>query len=89
MTIRVRQVDKSLVESLLGRAQADYKAKLKKDIQLKVDPDTYLSPDTCGGIELIAAKGRIKVNRLLFYLSYFLKVISQKQHMLFLILKFS
>ncbi|XP_050354548.1 V-type proton ATPase subunit E [Nymphalis io] len=61
VTIRVRQADKSLVESLFGRVQQDYKAKIKKDIQLKVDPDHYLSADTCGGVELIAAKGRIKI----------------------------
>lgn len=61
MTIRVRQADKALVESLLGKAQQDYKAKIKKDVQLKIDTENYLPPDTCGGIELIAAKGRIKV----------------------------
>ena len=57
----MRQADKSLVESLLGRAQNDYKAKIKKDVVLSIDPDNYLAADTCGGIELIAAKGRIKV----------------------------
>lgn len=61
VTIRVRQADKALVESLLGKAQQDYKAKIKKDVQLKIDTENYLPPDTCGGIELIAAKGRIKV----------------------------
>lgn len=61
MTLRVRQTDKALVESLLGRAQTDYKNKIKKDVQLKIDSENFLSADTCGGIELIAAKGRIKV----------------------------
>ncbi|XP_045454695.1 V-type proton ATPase subunit E [Melitaea cinxia] len=61
VTIRVRQADKALVESLLGKAQQDYKAKIKKDVQLKIDTENYLPPDTCGGIELIAAKGRIKI----------------------------
>lgn len=62
MTIRVRQEDKSLVESLLGRAQADYKEKIKKDVVLTIDPENFLPPNTCGGIELVAARGRIKVN---------------------------
>lgn len=61
VTLRVRQADKSLVESILGKAQADYKEKIKKDTLLKVDTETFLPPDTCGGIELVAAKGRIKV----------------------------
>lgn len=61
VTLRVRQVDKSLVESLLGKAQQDYKAKIKKDVQLKLDSEHYLPAETCGGIELVAAKGRIKV----------------------------
>ncbi|KAH9638407.1 hypothetical protein HF086_004209 [Spodoptera exigua] len=61
VTLRVRQVDKSLVESVLSKAQNDYKAQIKKDTVLKVDTDNWLSPDTCGGIELIALKGRIKI----------------------------
>ncbi|OWR54192.1 V-type proton ATPase subunit E [Danaus plexippus] len=61
VTIRCRQADKSLVESLLPRAQQDYKAKIKKDVVLKVDTEASLPADTCGGIELIAARGRIKI----------------------------
>lgn len=65
VTLRVRQADKALVESLLGRAQQDYKAKIKKDVILKIDNENFLPPDTCGGIELIAAKGRIKISNTL------------------------
>ncbi|XP_045504159.1 V-type proton ATPase subunit E [Colias croceus] len=65
VTLRVRQVDKALVESLIGRAQADYKNKIKKDVQIKVDSENFLPPDTCGGIELIAARGRIKIRNTL------------------------
>ncbi|KAG6457535.1 V-type proton ATPase subunit E [Manduca sexta] len=65
VTLRVRQADKALVESLLGRAQQDYKAKIKKDVVLKIDNENFLPPDTCGGIELIAAKGRIKISNTL------------------------
>ncbi|KAL4702697.1 hypothetical protein ACJJTC_011562 [Scirpophaga incertulas] len=65
VTLRVRQADKSVVESLLSRAQQDYKAKVKKDVQLKVDTENYLPAETCGGIELIAAKGRIKISNTL------------------------
>lgn len=65
VTIRARQVDKTQVESILGRAQQDYKAKIKKDVQLKVDSESFLSPDTCGGVELVAARGRIKISNTL------------------------
>ncbi|XP_013166300.1 PREDICTED: V-type proton ATPase subunit E [Papilio xuthus] len=61
VTLRVRQADKAVVESILGRAQSDYKEKIKKDVQLKIDTENYLPAETCGGIELIAAKGRIKI----------------------------
>lgn len=65
VSIRVRQADKGLVESLLGKASSDYKAKIKKDVQLKVDPENNLPADTCGGIDLIANKGRIKISNTL------------------------
>lgn len=74
VTLRVRQVDKGVVEAILGRAQNDYKEKIKKDVQLKVDAENYLAADTCGGIELIAAKGRIKVS--LFSNSLFRKLMN-------------
>lgn len=61
VSIRVRQEDRGLVESVLSKAQADYKEKIKKDTVLKIDGEHFLSPDTAGGIELIAARGRIKV----------------------------
>lgn len=61
VTIRVREEDVSLVNELLPKAQNMYKDKLKKDTKLKVDTEGYLPPDTCGGIELVAAKGRIKI----------------------------
>ncbi|PZC76955.1 V-type proton ATPase subunit E [Helicoverpa armigera] len=61
VTLRVRQADKALVDSVLGKCQADYKAKIMKDTVLKIDTDNWLSPDTCGGIELVAMKGRIKI----------------------------
>ena len=61
VTLRVRQADKSLVDSVIGKCQADYKAKIKKETVLKIDTENWLSPDTCGGIELVAMKGRIKI----------------------------
>ncbi|XP_063624071.1 V-type proton ATPase subunit E [Cydia splendana] len=61
VTVRVRQADKSLVEGLLSKAQASYKQKISKDLQLKVDNENFLPAETCGGVDLVAAKGRIKI----------------------------
>ncbi|XP_061727992.1 V-type proton ATPase subunit E [Cydia pomonella] len=61
VTVRVRQADKSLVEGLLPKAQASYKEKISKDLQLKVDNENFLPAETCGGVDLVAAKGRIKI----------------------------
>ncbi|XP_063380277.1 V-type proton ATPase subunit E [Cydia fagiglandana] len=61
VTVRVRQADKSLVEGLLPKAQSSYKQKISKDLQLKVDNENFLPAETCGGVDLVAAKGRIKI----------------------------
>lgn len=65
VTVRVRQADKGLVEGLLSRAQTSYKEKITKDLQLKVDTEGFLPAETCGGVDLIAAKGRIKISNTL------------------------
>lgn len=61
VSLRVRQADTKVVENILERAAAGYKDVIKKDVQLKVENDSFLAADTCGGVELIVAKGRIKV----------------------------
>lgn len=65
VTIRVRQVDLPLVESLLDSVQNAYKQITKKDVTIKVDQDNFLPSDSCGGVDLFAAKGRIKVSNTL------------------------
>ncbi|XP_077259970.1 V-type proton ATPase subunit Vha26 [Temnothorax americanus] len=65
ITLRVRQVDVPLVESLIDGIQQRYKQKTKKDIILKIDTDNFLSPESCGGVELLAARGRIKISNTL------------------------
>lgn len=57
VTIRVRQVDLPLVESLLDSVQNAYKQITKKDVTIKVDQDNFLPSDSCGGVDLFAAKG--------------------------------
>lgn len=65
VVIRVREVDQSLVESILSAASSKYKDLTGKDIVLKVDTESYLPPDVTGGIELQAHKGRIKITNTL------------------------
>lgn len=59
--LRVREADVSVVESLLDEVTADYKAVSQKDVHLKLDTDSYLAPQTCGGIELLAQRNKIKI----------------------------
>ncbi|XP_012272198.1 V-type proton ATPase subunit E [Orussus abietinus] len=63
--IRVRQADVGLTESILESIQQTYNEISKKEVLIKIDQDNFLSADSCGGIELLAAKGRIKINNTL------------------------
>lgn len=64
-TVRVRQVDLPVVESILNTVQDAYKQLTRKDVLIKIDQDNFLSPDSCGGVDLYAGKGRIKVSNTL------------------------
>lgn len=63
--IRCRQNDLALVEEVTSAAVATYKEKTGKDVQVKVDQESFLSANICGGVELQAQKGRIKVSNTL------------------------
>lgn len=65
VTIRVRQVDLPLVESIIESVQDTYKQVTRKEVAIKIDQDNFLPPDSCGGVDLFAAKGRIKVSNAL------------------------
>ncbi|KMQ93580.1 v-type proton atpase subunit e-like isoform 2 protein [Lasius niger] len=65
VTLRIRQVDIPLVESLLDTVQQEFKQKTKKDVLLKIDSDNFLSSGSCGGVELLASRGRIKISNTL------------------------
>lgn len=60
ITLRVRQIDVPLVESLVDPIQQEYKQTIKKDLTLKIDSDNFLPSESCGGVELLASKGRLK-----------------------------
>lgn len=65
VTLKVRQKDEELVKSILPQCEAAYKAKICKDVVLKIDSEGYLPAETCGGIELVAQRGRIKISNTL------------------------
>lgn len=59
--LRCRQVDVGLVNEVLPAAIEEYKKNMNQDVAVDVDTDNYLSAETCGGVELIALNGRVKV----------------------------
>eukprot|EP00088_Acartia_fossae_P016188 TRINITY_DN19054_c0_g1_i2.p1 TRINITY_DN19054_c0_g1~~TRINITY_DN19054_c0_g1_i2.p1 ORF type:complete len:227 (-),score=83.08 TRINITY_DN19054_c0_g1_i2:482-1162(-) len=63
--VRCRQADHQIVESVIPAAVADYKAKVGKDCQVKLDTDNWLSKDITGGLEVLGMKGKIKVDNTL------------------------
>jgi len=65
LVLRCRQVDQQIVESVIPASVAEYKAKVNKDCQVKVDTDNWLPSDCTGGIEILAFKGKIKVDNTL------------------------
>lgn len=59
--LRCRQVDVPLVRDVIPTSAEQYKAAMKQDVELFIDEKDYLAADTCGGVELFALNGRIKV----------------------------
>jgi V-type H+-transporting ATPase subunit E len=71
ISVRCRQEDRALVESVLHGAEQDYQSLKKKSCKLTLDSKTFLPPgtasgasqETCaGGVALSAQEGRILVN---------------------------
>lgn len=56
-----RQADHNLIQSILPQDVQDSKDQTSKDICVKLDTDSFLPADTCGGVELNALNGRIRV----------------------------
>lgn len=61
VTIRCKQTDVGLIQALLPDTKAKFEERLHKEIEVKIDTDNYLPTDTCGGIEMSAHRGKIKV----------------------------
>jgi len=65
LNVRCRVQDRPLVESCLPDVQNQYKEAVGKDVLLKIDTENPLPANATGGIELMAQRGRIKVNNTL------------------------
>lgn len=59
--LRCRQADVGLVNEVLPEAVEQYKSNIGQNVVVSVDTGNFLAPDSCGGIEIIALNGRIKV----------------------------
>ncbi|XP_027204281.2 V-type proton ATPase subunit Vha26 [Dermatophagoides pteronyssinus] len=65
VVICCRKQDLTLIESLLDSVKKEYHAATKRNVEIKIDTNRYLSHDTCGGVEMYAQGGKIKVTNTL------------------------
>jgi V-type H+-transporting ATPase subunit E len=63
--IRCRQKDVGLVQEVLPKAIANFKAATKRDVKVSIDSVNFLAPDIAGGVELFNQSGKIKVENTL------------------------
>lgn len=63
-TIRCREVDAALLEQVLPKALQEYKEKTGKEVAVTLDKEHFLPAGTCGGVELFALNGRLRVSAL-------------------------
>merc|ERR1711928_273956 len=65
VSIRCRQADLEMVENVLPEAMSLYNDAMKKPCQITVLKDNFLPANACGGVELAAFHGRIRVSNTL------------------------
>lgn len=63
--IRCRKEDVTLVEAAVQKNIPIYKETVKRNIEVRVDQDNFLSSDISGGVEVCNANGKIKVSNTL------------------------
>lgn len=59
--LRIRRADEDLIREIIPEASEAYKSQIGKDINIQIDTDHFLPENTCGGVEVIALNGRVKV----------------------------
>jgi len=60
VSIRCRRQDVHLVENSIAAAVAEYQNATKNSCNVTADKEIFLPSDRCGGVEVVAAKGKIK-----------------------------
>lgn len=66
VTIRCRQADLQMVQASVPKAVASVKEKMPKiNLQVIVDTERFLPSDCAGGVQLLAQRGKIKVDNTL------------------------
>lgn len=59
--LRCREADVPHVNDVLPTCIDQYKQNIGENVDISIDTNNYLPAETCGGIEIIALNGRIKV----------------------------
>lgn len=66
VTVRCRQTDAQLVQAAIPKAVASVQDKMPKiNCQVEVDTQNFLPADSAGGVEVLAQRGRIRVDNTL------------------------
>uniref|UniRef100_A0A3B4BUE0 ATPase H+ transporting V1 subunit E1a n=2 Tax=Pygocentrus nattereri TaxID=42514 RepID=A0A3B4BUE0_PYGNA len=65
VTIRCRKDDVPMVEAAVQKNIPIYKEAVKSNIEVRIDQDSFLSPNISGGVEVYNANGKIKVSNTL------------------------
>ncbi|XP_062990492.1 V-type proton ATPase subunit E 1 [Elgaria multicarinata webbii] len=65
MTVRCRKQDFPLVKAAVQKSIPSYKATTKKEVEIHIDQDTFLSEDIAGGVEIYNSDYKIKVSNTL------------------------
>ncbi|NP_001352369.1 V-type proton ATPase subunit E 1a [Danio rerio] len=63
--IRCRKEDVAMVQTAVQKNIPIYKEAVKSNIEVRIDENTFLSPDISGGVEVYNADGRIKASNTL------------------------
>lgn len=65
VSVRCRQKDEKLLNDVLSSAAAKYKSATGKTVDMTIDKTSYLSPEICGGVEMVVQGGKIKLDNTL------------------------
>jgi len=62
VVVRCREKDRGVVEKAAGEAAGEYKEKMEKEVEVKVDEKNYLPEDSAGGVSIVGGGGKIDIN---------------------------